>query len=159
MNINEILTNNITTVVIVIIVLIVLSVIITFMLLKATEVKYNDLESQNAKLYEQVKVYTNNLAKLYEQDRYIDDEANDAVTQNIPAPDVDAINSMNNMSIPTAPVQQVQQPQQVQTVQQPVQQVQPQQQPVQQQNEPVATTAVSTPIVNTVPAPEQDAPK
>lgn len=115
MNINEILTNNITIVVAVIIVLIVVSVIITFMLLKATEVKYNDLELQNVKLSEQVKTYTNNLARLYEQERYIDEDADDTVTQNIPAPDVDAINSMNNMSIPSAPVQQdVQSVQQVQ---------------------------------------------
>lgn len=157
MNINEILTNNITIVVAVIIVLIVVSVIITFMLLKATEVKYNDLELQNAKLSEQVKTYTNNLARLYEQERYIDEDADDTVTQNIPAPDVDAINSMNNMSIPnvqnvpSAPVQQ-----DVQPVQQPVQQVQP-------QNESVTVdvnTNVPEQIVETQEQqPEQEVPK
>lgn len=152
MNINEILTNNITIVVAVIIVLIVVSVIITFMLLKATEVKYNDLELQNAKLSEQVKTYTNNLARLYEQERYIDEDADDTVTQNIPAPDVDAINSMNNMSIPnvhvpSAPVQQDVQP---------VQQVQP-------QNESVTVdvnTNVPEQIVETQEQqPEQEVPK
>lgn len=156
MNINEILTNNITIVVAVIIVLIVVSVIITFMLLKATEVKYNDLELQNAKLSEQVKTYTNNLARLYEQERYIDEDADDTVTQNIPAPDVDAINSMNNMSIPnlhvpSAPVQQ-----DVQPVQQPVQQVQP-------QNESITVdvnTNVPEQIVETQEQqPEQEVPK
>lgn len=153
MNINEILTNNITIVVAVIIVLIVVSVIITFMLLKATEVKYNDLELQNAKLSEQVKTYTNNLARLYEQERYIDEDADDTVTQNIPAPDVDAINSMNNMSIPnvqnvpSAPVQQDVQP---------VQQVQP-------QNESITVdvnTNVPEQIVETQEQqPEQEVPK
>lgn len=155
MNINEILTKNITIVVAVIIVLIVVSVIITFMLLKATEVKYNDLEIQNAKLNEQVKTYTNNLARLYEQDRYIDDEANDTITQNIPAPDVAAINSMNTMSIPTAPVQQevpVQQVQQVQQQEIPAQQQQQVQQvqSVPQQQETVTVDTKSS---------EQDIPK
>lgn len=155
MNINEILTNNITIVVAVIIVLIVVSVIITFMLLKATEVKYNELELQNAKLNEQVKTYTNNLARLYEQERYIDEEADNTVTQSIPAPDVDAINSMNNMSVPSVPVQQevpVQSVQSVQTVQQ----------PVQSQNETV-TVDVSTHAheqpAETHEQPEQDIPK
>lgn len=69
MNINELLTKNITIVVVVIIVLIVVSVIITFMLLKVTESKYNDLELQNVRLIEQVKTYTNNLAKLYEEEK------------------------------------------------------------------------------------------
>lgn len=150
MNINEILTNNITIVVAVIIVLIVVSVIITFMLLKATEVKYNDLELQNVKLSEQVKTYTNNLARLYEQERYIDEDADDTVTQNIPAPDVDAINSMNNMSIPSVPVQQDVQP--VQSVQQ-----------VQPQNESVTVdvnTNVPEQIVETQEQqPEQEVPK
>lgn len=157
MNINEILTNNITIVVAVIIVLIVVSVIITFMLLKATEVKYNELELQNAKLNEQVKTYTNNLARLYEQERYIDEDvADDTVTQNIPAPDVNAINSMNNMSIPnvqnvpSAPVQQDVQP--VQSVQQ-----------VQPQNETVTVdvnTNVSEQNVETQEQqPEQEVPK
>lgn len=145
MNINEILTNNITIVVAVIIVLIVVSVIITFMLLKATEVKYNELELQNAKLNEQVKTYTNNLARLYEQERYIDEEADNTVTQSIPAPDVDAINSMNNMSVPSVPVQQ----------EVPVQ-------PVQTQNETV-TVDVSTHApeqpAETHEQPEQDIPK
>lgn len=154
MNINEILTNNITIVVAVIIVLIVVSVIITFMLLKATEVKYNDLELQNAKLSEQVKTYTNNLARLYEQERYIDEDADDTVTQNIPAPDVDAINSMNNMSIPNVPSAPVQQD--VQPVQQPVQQVQP-------QNESITVdvnTNVPEQIVETQEQqPEQEVPK
>ena len=153
MNINEILTNNITIVVAVIIVLIVVSVIITFMLLKATEVKYNDLELQNAKLSEQVKTYTNNLARLYEQERYIDEDADDTVTQNIPAPDVDAINSMNNMSIPNVPSAPVQQD--VQPVQ-PVQQVQP-------QNESITVdvnTNVPEQIVETQEQkPEQEVPK
>lgn len=155
MNINEILTNNITIVIAVIIVLIVVSVIITFMLLKATEVKYNELELQNAKLNEQVKTYTNNLARLYEQERYIDEEADNTVTQSIPAPDVDAINSMNNMSVPSVPVQQevpVQSVQSVQTVQQ----------PVQSQNETV-TVDVSTHApeqpAETHEQPEQDIPK
>lgn len=148
MNINEILTNNITIVVAVIIVLIVVSVIITFMLLKATEVKYNELELQNAKLNEQVKTYTNNLARLYEQERYIDEEADDTVTQSIPAPDVDAINSMNNMSVPSVPVQQ----------EVPVQPVQS----AQSQNETVTVdVSVSAPEqpAETQEQPEQDIPK
>lgn len=148
MNINEILTNNITIVVAVIIVLIVVSVIITFMLLKATEVKYNELELQNAKLNEQVKTYTNNLARLYEQERYIDEEADDTVTQSIPAPDVDAINSMNNMSVPSVPVQQ----------EVPVQPVQS----AQSQNETVTVdVSVRAPEqpAETQEQPEQDIPK
>ena len=115
------------------------------MLLKATEVKYNELELQNAKLNEQVKTYTNNLARLYEQERYIDEEADNTVTQSIPAPDVDAINSMNNMSVPSVPVQQ-----EVHV------------QPVQSQNETV-TVDVSTHApeqpAETHEQPEQDIPK
>lgn len=137
MNINEILTNNITIVIAVIIVLIVVSVIITFMLLKATEVKYNELELQNIKLNEQVKTYTNNLARLYEQERYIDEDVTDEVTQNIPAPDVDAINTMDKMKM---------------SIQQPVQP----EQPVQEQNETV-TVDVHTDVHTDVPT-EQDEP-
>lgn len=112
MNINELLTKNITIVVAVIIVLIVVSVIITFMLLKVTESKYNDLELQNVRLIEQVKTYTNNLAKLYEEEKMISEEQDSVVTQDIPAPDVNKINEMPEMT--HQPV--VQQP----VVQQPV---------------------------------------
>lgn len=122
MNINELLTKNITIVIIVIIVLIVVSVIITFMLLKVTKSKYNDLELQNVRLIEQVKTYTNNLAKLYEEEKMISEEQ-DSVTQDIPAPDVNKINAMPEMTYqqPVAQadvqVQQQQQPD-VQTPQQ-----------------------------------------
>lgn len=98
MNINELLTKNITIVVAVIIVLIVVSVIITFMLLKVTESKYNDLELQNVRLIEQVKTYTNNLAKLYEEEKMISEEQDSVVTQDIPAPDVNKINEMPEMT-------------------------------------------------------------
>ena len=120
MNINELLTKNITIVVAVIIVLIVVSVIITFMLLKVTESKYNDLELQNVRLIEQVKTYTNNLAKLYEEEKMISEEQDD-VTQDIPAPDVNKINEMPEMThqpvvqqpvVQQADVVQTQQPQQ-----------------------------------------------
>lgn len=123
MNINELLTKNITIVVAVIIVLIVVSVIITFMLLKVTESKYNDLELQNVRLIEQVKTYTNNLAKLYEEEKMISEEQDD-VTQDIPAPDVNKINEMPEMTYQQpvaqqpvaqqADVVQTQQPQQPQ---------------------------------------------
>lgn len=118
MNINELLTKNITIVVAVIIVLIVVSVIITFMLLKVTESKYNDLELQNVRLIEQVKTYTNNLAKLYEEEKMISEEQDD-VTQDIPAPDVNKINEMPEMTyqqpvVQQADVVQTQQPQQPQ---------------------------------------------
>ena len=96
MNINELLTKNITIVVAVIIVLIVVSVIITFMLLKVTESKYNDLELQNVRLIEQVKTYTNNLAKLYEEEKMISEEQDDL--SDIPAPDVNKINAMPEMN-------------------------------------------------------------
>lgn len=116
MNINELLTKNITIVVAVIIVLIVVSVIITFMLLKATESKYNDLELQNARLIEQVKTYTNNLAKLYEEEKMISEEQDSDTQDVIPDPDVNKINAMPEMKYqqPVA-VQQpaVQTPQQV----------------------------------------------
>ena len=125
MNINELLTKNITIVVAVIIVLIVVSVIITFMLLKVTESKYNDLELQNVRLIEQVKTYTNNLAKLYEEEKMISEEQDNVVTQDIPAPDVNKINEMPEMTYQQPVVQQQQQ--QVahqQVVQQPVAQQQ-----------------------------------
>lgn len=123
MNINELLTKNITIVVAVIIVLIVVSVIITFMLLKVTESKYNDLELQNVRLIEQVKTYTNNLAKLYEEEKMISEEQDSVVTQDIPAPDVNKINEMPEMThqavvqqpvAQQADVVQTQQPQQLQ---------------------------------------------
>lgn len=118
MNINELLTKNITIVVAVIIVLIVVSVIITFMLLKVTESKYNDLELQNVRLIEQVKTYTNNLAKLYEEEKMISEEQDSVVTQDIPAPDVNKINEMPEMThqavAQQADVVQTQQPQQPQ---------------------------------------------
>ena len=119
MNINELLTKNITIVVAVIIVLIVVSVIITFMLLKVTESKYNDLELQNVRLIEQVKTYTNNLAKLYEEEKMISEEQDSVVTQDIPAPDVNKINEMPEMTYQQpvaqqADVVQTQQPQQPQ---------------------------------------------
>lgn len=122
MNINELLTKNITIVVAVIIVLIVVSVIITFMLLKVTESKYNDLELQNVRLIEQVKTYTNNLAKLYEEEKMISEEQDD-VTQDIPAPDVNKINEMPEMTY-QQPVVQQQQVAHQQVVQQPVAQQQ-----------------------------------
>ena len=141
MNINELLTKNITIVVAVIIVLIVVSVIITFMLLKVTESKYIDLELQNVRLIEQVKTYTNNLAKLYEEEKMISEEQDD-VTQDIPAPDVNKINEMPEMVY--QPVQQsVQQPI-VQPVQPTVQSVnQPVNQPVQSVDQPVQPTVQS----------------
>ena len=133
MNINELITTNITIVVAIIIILIVVSVIITFMLLKVTESKYNDLELQNVRLIEQVKTYTNNLAKLYEDEKMITEQS---ATQDIPAPDVNKINAMPEMVY--QPEQQpVQQPivQPVQSVNQPV--GQPVNQPVQTVNQPV----------------------
>lgn len=110
MNINELLTKNLTIVVAVIIVLIVVSVIITFMLLKVTESKYNDLELQNARLIEQVKTYTNNLAKLYEEEKMISEEQDSDTQSVIPDPDVNKINAMPEMKY--------QQPVAVQTQQQ-----------------------------------------
>lgn len=124
MNINELLTKNITIVVAVIIVLIVVSVIITFMLLKVTESKYNDLELQNVRLIEQVKTYTNNLAKLYEEEKMISEEQDSVVTQDIPAPDVNKINEMPEMTHQPVVQQQQQQVVHQQVVQQPVAQQQ-----------------------------------
>lgn len=143
MNINELLTKNITIVVAVIIVLIVVSVIITFMLLKVTESKYNDLELQNVRLIEQVKTYTNNLAKLYEEEKMISEEQDD-VTQDIPAPDVNKINEMPEMTY-QQPVAQQQQQQVAhqQVVQQPVAQ-----QPVAQQADVVQTQQPQQPQQN-----------
>ena len=143
MNINELITTNITIVVAIIIILIVVSVIITFMLLKVTESKYNDLELQNVRLIEQVKTYTNNLAKLYEDEKMITEQS---ATQDIPAPDVNKINEMPEMVY--QPVQQsVQQPI-VQPVQPTVQSVnqpvgQPVNQPVQSVDQPVQPTVQS----------------
>lgn len=144
MNINELITTNITIVVAIIIILIVVSVIITFMLLKVTESKYNDLELQNVRLIEQVKTYTNNLAKLYEDEKMITEQS---ATQDIPAPDVNKINAMPEMVY--QPVQQpVQQPivQPVQSVNQPVQPT------VQSVNQPVQTVGqpVNQPVDQTV---------
>ena len=142
MNINELITTNITIVVAIIIILIIVSVIITFMLLKVTESKYNDLELQNVRLIEQVKTYTNNLAKLYEDEKMITEQS---ATQDIPAPDVNKINAMPEMVYQPVqqPVQSVGQPvnQPVQSVNQPVQSVdQPVNQPV---NQPVGQTVQS----------------
>lgn len=123
MNINELLTKNLTIVVAVIIVLIVVSVIITFMLLKVTESKYNDLELQNARLIEQVKTYTNNLAKLYEEEKMISEEQDSDTQDIIPDPDVNKINAMPEMKYqqPVAVQQQaVQTPQQAVQMNQPV---------------------------------------
>lgn len=127
MNINELLTKNITIVVAVIIVLIVVSVIITFMLLKVTESKYNDLELQNVRLIEQVKTYTNNLAKLYEEEKMISEEQDSVVTQDIPAPDVNKINEMPEMTHQAVVQQPVAQQADVVQTQQPQQPQQPQQ--------------------------------
>lgn len=142
MNINELITTNITIVVAIIIILIVVSVIITFMLLKVTESKYNDLELQNVRLIEQVKTYTNNLAKLYEDEKMITEQS---ATQDIPAPDVNKINAMPEMVYQPVnqPVgQPVNQPVQpiVQSVDQPVQTVN---QPVQSVDQPVQPTVQS----------------
>ena len=144
MNINELITTNITIVVAIIIILIVVSVIITFMLLKVTESKYNDLELQNVRLIEQVKTYTNNLAKLYEDEKMITEQS--AATQDIPAPDVNKINAMPEMVY-----QPVQQPivQPVQSVNQPVQPtVQSVDQPVQSVGQPVQ---VDQPVQTVIP--------
>lgn len=150
MNINELITTNITIVVAIIIILIIVSVIITFMLLKVTESKYNDLELQNVRLIEQVKTYTNNLAKLYEDEKMITEQS--AATQDIPAPDVNKINAMPEMVYQPVqqPVQSVNQPVQptVQSVDQPVQTVnqpvnQPVGQPVQTVDQPVGQTVQS----------------
>lgn len=127
MNINELLTKNITIVVAVIIVLIVVSVIITFMLLKVTESKYNDLELQNVRLIEQVKTYTNNLAKLYEEEKMISEEQDSVVTQDIPAPDVNKINEMPEMTHQPVVQQPVAQQQVIQQADVNVQTQQPQQ--------------------------------
>ena len=148
MNINELITTNITIVVAIIIILIVVSVIITFMLLKVTESKYNDLELQNVRLIEQVKTYTNNLAKLYEDEKMITEQS---ATQDIPAPDVNKINAMPEMVY-----QPVQQPivQPVQSVNQPVQPtVQSVDQPVQTVNQPVQTVGqpVDQPVQSVIP--------
>lgn len=144
MNINELLTKNITIVVAVIIVLIVVSVIITFMLLKVTESKYNDLELQNVRLIEQVKTYTNNLAKLYEEEKMISEEQDDL--SDIPAPDVNKINAMPEMNY-HEPVAVQPQQQNTRTIQQPVAQpsVNIQQDQIPQQNGP----APIQPIVET----------
>ena len=152
MNINELLTKNITIVVAVIIVLIVVSVIITFMLLKVTESKYNDLELQNVRLIEQVKTYTNNLAKLYEEEKMISEEQDD-VTQDIPAPDVNKINEMPEMTHQAVVQQPVAQQADVVQTQQPQQPQQNGQAPIQPI---VETTTVqgqnipATPEQNTV---------
>lgn len=159
MNINELITTNITIVVAVIIVLIIVSVIITFMLLKVTESKYNDLELQNVRLIEQVKTYTNNLAKLYEEEKIITEQ--ESATQDIPAPDVNKINAMPEMAYQQPVQQPFVQPSADQPAQQ-VQPVQPAQQPFVQQpavQQPVQTVQQIIPqIVETTTVQGQNIP-
>ena len=100
-NINELINKHITIVIAIIIILIICSVLVTFILLKVTEEKYNNLEIQNTKLNEQVRTYTNHLTKLYEEQKFFDEEQDndDNAIQHIPEPDVNNINDMPSMPV------------------------------------------------------------
>lgn len=103
MTLNEIITSNITIVIGIIILAIAACLVATFLLLKITQAKYDDLVIQNNKLNEQVRTYSNNLARLYEQERFIDSEQEPDV-QHISAPDVNDINVLPSMEQPVESV-------------------------------------------------------
>ena len=90
MNIKEIIINNITITISIILVLIIICLVISLLSIRIYNNKYNDLLNQNEILNEQVQSYTNNLAKLYEQERFIDEPD----IQHVEIPDVDDINKI-----------------------------------------------------------------
>ena len=93
MNIKEIIINNITITISIILVLIIICLVISLLSIRIYNNKYNDLLNQNEILNEQVQSYTNNLAKLYEQERFIDEPD----IQHVEIHDVDDINKIPEM--------------------------------------------------------------
>lgn len=93
MNIKEFIINNITITISIILVLIIICLVVSFLSIRIYNNKYNDLLNHNEILNEQVKSYSNNLAKLYEQERFIDEPD----IQHVEIPDVNDINEMAEM--------------------------------------------------------------
>lgn len=93
MNIKEIIINNITITISIILVLIIICLVVSFLSIRIYNNKYNDLINQNEILNEQVKSYSNNLAKLYEQERFIDEPD----IQHVEIPNIDDINDIPEM--------------------------------------------------------------
>ena len=93
MNINEFIINHITIVISVILVSIIICLVVSWMSIKVYKTKYDDLVNQNNVLNEQVKTYSNNLAKLYEQERFIDEPD----LQHVDTPNTSDINNIPEM--------------------------------------------------------------
>lgn len=98
MNINEFINNHITIIISVILVSIIICLCVSWLSIKVYQTKYDDLVNQNNVLNEQVKTYSNNLAKLYEQERFIDEPD----LQHVDTPNTSDINN-----IPEMPQEQV----------------------------------------------------
>lgn len=98
MNISGFINNHITFVITAILVLIMVCFAISLMSVYVSRNKYDDLVNQNNVLNEQVKTYSNNLAKLYEQERFIDEPD----LQHVDTPNTSDINN-----IPEMPQEQV----------------------------------------------------
>lgn len=121
-----------TLILLIIAVLAILGIVLSIVLAWSYESRINDLSDKVLVLNDQVKSYSSNLARLYEDNRYLD--SND-IPKAIDGPQIDELRAMPNMmdtieeTQPVAqPVQQgqpVQQVQQIQPVAQPVQSVQP----------------------------------
>lgn len=89
----EIIIDNITITISIILVLIIICLTISLLSIRIYNNKYNDLLNQNEILNEQVQSYTNNLAKLYEQERFIDEPD----IQHVEMPNVDDIDQIPKM--------------------------------------------------------------
>ena len=93
MNINEFIINHMTFVMTAILVLIIVCFVISLLSAYVSRNKYDDLVNQNNVLNEQVKTYSNNLAKLYEQERFIDEPD----LQHVDTPNTSDINNIPEM--------------------------------------------------------------
>lgn len=98
MNLNELITNNITIVVSIIIIMIIVSLVLMLIMLKSTELRCENIEAQNAKLNDQVRTYSSNLARLYEQEKFIDED-HDQEANEIPEPNLEELNNMPDMNV------------------------------------------------------------
>ena len=132
-----------TLILLIIAVLAILGIVLSIVLAWSYESRINDLSDKVLVLNDQVKSYSSNLARLYEDNRYLD--SND-IPKAIDGPQIDELRAMPNMmdTIEEAqpvvqPVQQGQQVQPVQPVAPPVQPVQPIQ-PVAQSVQPAQPT-------------------
>lgn len=98
MNLNELITNNISIVVSIIIIMIIVSLVLMLIMIKSTELRCENIEVQNAKLNDQVRTYSSNLARLYEQEKFIDED-HDQEANEIPEPNLEELNNMPDMNV------------------------------------------------------------